>query len=211
MRVADNVIREGLKNVYFIAGTAYSGKTTIANYIADKYNMLVYHIDDHLEEYIAMSNLRDQPAFCKKFDSWEEYFKREPKIYSRWLNKSIRESVDFAIVELIKLSQRHKVIAEGMFPVDLMQNLTYSNQCVFLIADYSLLRDGFFKRKDKEDLYECIMVRKNPEKALVNVLDAVTYDYYDFLARVKESKLSYFIRTKDTNHTILICLTNLHV
>jgi hypothetical protein len=204
MRIADNVIREGLNNVYFISGTAFSGKTTIADYIADKYNMLVYHVDNHFGEYIAMSNSKNQPAFCKKFDSWEEYFNREPEVYSGWLKESIRETVDFAIVELLKLSQNHKVIVEGMFPVELMQKITHSNQCVFLIAEYDLLRNGFFDRKDKKDLYECIMAQKNPEKTLINVLDAVTYDYYDFLDRVKESGFSYFIRTKDTNHDILV-------
>lgn len=200
MKIADNIIREGLKNVYFISGTAYGGKTTIANHIAEELNIPVYHVDDHYGDYKSIANPKDQPAFGKKFESWDEYFNRKPVVYSKWLNESIREGVDFAIIDLLKLSQKGRVIAEGIFPVELMQKITYDNQCVFLIAEHDLLRRGFFNRTDKDDLTECIRAQRNPKEIFDNILNVATIDYFDVLKRVKASGMKYFIRNESTQH-----------
>ena len=42
----DNVIKEYLKNVYFITGTPCGGKTTISRELAKRHNLLVYDIDE---------------------------------------------------------------------------------------------------------------------------------------------------------------------
>lgn len=41
----DNVIKEYLKNVYFVTGTPCGGKTTISRELAKRYNLLVYDVD----------------------------------------------------------------------------------------------------------------------------------------------------------------------
>ena len=42
----DNVMKEYLKNVYFIAGTPCGGKTTISCALAKKYGFEIYDIDE---------------------------------------------------------------------------------------------------------------------------------------------------------------------
>jgi len=37
VKISDNIIKEQLKNVYFISGGAYGGKTTMAKVIEEKY------------------------------------------------------------------------------------------------------------------------------------------------------------------------------
>lgn len=200
MKIADNVLRDSLKNVYFISGTGYGGKTTIANSIAEEFCIPVYHVDDHYGEYRVIANLEEQPTFCKKFKSWQEYFNRKPEIYSKWLNESMRECIEFAIIDLLKLSSKGKVIAEGVFPLEIMQKITYANQCVFLIAEYDLLRRGFFNRADKADMVECIKAQRNPEQIFDNVINAITFDYFNVLETVKASGMNYIIRTESTEH-----------
>ena len=43
MYISDNIIRNRLKNVYFIWGR---GKTTVSNRLRDKYSFYVYRTDD---------------------------------------------------------------------------------------------------------------------------------------------------------------------
>ena len=45
----NNIIKEYLKNVYFITGTPCGGKTTISRTLAKKYNLLVYDVDERFE------------------------------------------------------------------------------------------------------------------------------------------------------------------
>ena len=43
----DNIIKQYLKNVYFIAGTPCGGKTTVSRALAKKYGIPVYDIDEY--------------------------------------------------------------------------------------------------------------------------------------------------------------------
>lgn len=58
----DNVIKEYLKNVYFIAGTPCGGKTTISRALGDRYGIRVYDIDEQFPKHQQMSSSVYQPA-----------------------------------------------------------------------------------------------------------------------------------------------------
>lgn len=40
MKIENNILKHYLKNVYFITGTAYAGKSTTVKMLADRYDML---------------------------------------------------------------------------------------------------------------------------------------------------------------------------
>ena len=46
----DNILKEYLKNVYFITGTPCGGKTTISRELAKRYDLLVYDVDMHFPD-----------------------------------------------------------------------------------------------------------------------------------------------------------------
>ena len=43
----DNVIKEYLKNVYFITGTPCGGKTTVSRALAEKYGFELFDVDEY--------------------------------------------------------------------------------------------------------------------------------------------------------------------
>ena len=47
----DNVMKEYLKNVYFITGTPCGGKTTLSHALAQKYGFELFDIDERFEEH----------------------------------------------------------------------------------------------------------------------------------------------------------------
>lgn len=52
----DNVIKEYLKNVYFITGTPCGGKTTVSRALAEKYGFELFDVDERFDEHKKMSN-----------------------------------------------------------------------------------------------------------------------------------------------------------
>ena len=63
----DNVIREYLKNVYFITGTPCAGKTTISRELAKRHNLFVYDMDEEFEKHRKISNPAFQPSMNEAF------------------------------------------------------------------------------------------------------------------------------------------------
>ena len=61
MNIANNIIREHLKNVYFLCGGAYGGKTTMAKLLEEKYGFIRYRQGDHSDEYAAIATNEEQP------------------------------------------------------------------------------------------------------------------------------------------------------
>ena len=57
----DNIIKEYLRNVYFISGTPCGGKTTITRALGEKYNIPVYVIDDQIPYHVRLSDKEHQP------------------------------------------------------------------------------------------------------------------------------------------------------
>lgn len=73
----DNVIKEYLKNVYFITGTPCGGKTTVSRALAKKYGFELFDVDERFDEHKKMSNPLFQPAMNTYFNSADEFFGRK--------------------------------------------------------------------------------------------------------------------------------------
>lgn len=64
MQIANNILRHYLRNVYFITGTAYAGKSTTVKMLAEQYGMRccgeIYHAA--VSDIIATPD--QQPDIC---------------------------------------------------------------------------------------------------------------------------------------------------
>lgn len=93
----DNVLKEYLKNVYFISGTPCGGKTTISKELARKHGFAVYDIDEQFPIHQRLSDSKFQPAMNKKFKNADEFFGRSVAEYKKWLVDNTREQLDFVL------------------------------------------------------------------------------------------------------------------
>ena len=84
----DNVIKEYLKNVYFITGTPCGGKTTISRELAERHDIPVYDIDEQFANHQKISNAAFQPSMNKVFKNADEFFGRTVEEYKKWLIES---------------------------------------------------------------------------------------------------------------------------
>ena len=71
------------------------------------------------------------------------------------------------IIELIKLSQNAKVVADICIPIELLTKISDYNQIACLLASPELVTcANYGKRDDHKEFLECILSLKEPEKKI---------------------------------------------
>ena len=161
----DNVIKEYLKNVYFITGTPCGGKTTISRELAKRHNILVYDIDEQFAKHQKISSSDFQPSMNKVFRNADAFFGRTVEEYKKWLIDNTREQLDFVLLDLIRLSQNQIVLCDCLLTVEEADKLTETSRTVFLIKEPSNLVDDYCNRSDHQGFSDFINSTSDTEKA----------------------------------------------
>lgn len=104
-----------------------------------------------------------------------------------------------AIIDLIKLSQNQRVVADVMIPIDILKDIAEYNQVVLLFAPVKMNREHYFDREDKKMILDHIMTMPNPEKTLENVLNAFIYRGEEEIETYKNSGFKYIERSETPN------------
>ena len=87
MKIENNILKHYLKNVYFITGTAYAGKSTTVKMLAERYDMVFCGENYHSKVSDAVATPDAQPDICflKTLTDWKEFVTRTPEEYERWI------------------------------------------------------------------------------------------------------------------------------
>ena len=106
IQISDNLIKHYLKNVYFINGHSYAGKSTMVKMLSERYGMI--HCGENYHDAFPRDKLSrwKQPGLCY-FDTmsgWEEWLSMTPEEHWNWTEQVSRECVEVEILELLRLS-----------------------------------------------------------------------------------------------------------
>lgn len=176
MNIADNIIKNKPKNVYFIWGR---GKTTVADILREKYGCCVFGTDEARDRNMAYACPEYQPYMCRDFV--KEYgvnsFWELPKdVIQDREKRFLQEVTPMIVADLIALSAQHKtVICEG--DIDYAAIIPVAEHCVYL--NNRGTKFDWFDRPDHENIVEIINKRTDltdAEKAAViqKAYDAVS-------------------------------------
>ena len=165
MHFQDNVIKEYLKNVYFISGTPCGGKTTAARTLAKKHSLMAYHVDEQFARHLGMSDPAFQPSMNTTFQDADAFFGRAVEDYKRWLIDNTREQLDFVLLDLIRLSQDRIVLCDCHLTVSEANRLTEPSRIVFLIRDPAKLLEEYCRRPDHRGFRDYINSAAHVEAA----------------------------------------------
>lgn len=160
MNIADNIIKAALKNVYFVCGNACGGKTTLSRALAGKHGLLLYDMDACYAEHRAMADEAHQPEMCYHMKDHHAQWTRPVSEQARWSMESLNEQAEMALVDLVRLSQHGKVVADVLYSSIYTPQLLDPRQIVFLTVDISLIRKCYFNRPEKRGFYD--FVAKQP-------------------------------------------------
>lgn len=196
----DNVIREYLKNVYWVTGTPCGGKTTVSKGLGKKYNIPVYDIDEMFPVHQRMSDVKYQPSMNKSFKDADEFFGRTIEEYREWLISNTREQLEFIIMDLIRLSQKAPVICDCHLTLSEAELLTSSHRIVFMIKEPENLVNDYCNRPDHQDFNDFIHSANNVEVAKETCSKALKSLNGKHYQAIKES--GYFWLERSTNRNV---------
>lgn len=152
MKIENNILKHYLKNVYFITGTAYAGKSTTVKMLAERYDMVFCGENYHSKVSDAVAKPDAQPDICflKTLTDWKEFVTRTPEEYERWIYSTSKEAAEFEVAELISISQDRKVIVDTNIPVGILKEISNYNHVAVMLSPLSMSVDRFFDRSDPE-------------------------------------------------------------
>ena len=178
MEISNKLIKHYLKNVLFINGTAYAGKTTMVKMLAETYGLVRCGENyDCVPEGIVTPETHPNLCYFQTMRDWQEFIHRSPEEYSSWILGCSRELTEFEIAYLMRLSQSHKVIVDTNIPLEILREIADYNQVAIMISPQSMSVDHFFDRDDPDKMFikEQIMQAADPEKAMANFLACMAY------------------------------------
>ena len=184
MKIENNILKHYLKNVYFITGTAYAGKSTTVKMLAERYDMICCGENYHMavSEIVATPETHPDLCYNRSLTDWKDFVTRTPEEYERWLYAVGREAAEFEVAELIAISQDKKAIVDTCIPIDILKEITDYDHVAVMLSPQSMSVERFFDRSDPEKQF------------LLNVIDscddpaAVMENYRQGLARINSKE-----------------------
>jgi len=189
MNIQNNIIKHYLKNVYFITGTAYAGKSTMCKLLSKKFNMTHCEENYNSDTIFSLVDEINQPNlnyFNSKID-WQEFLNRTPDEYDKWLRGNDYELSGFEVAELIRLSQDRKVIVDTNIPIEILKEIADYHQIAVMLTSKQISVENFFDREDPEKLFlkEQILNGPTPQKTMTN--------FKNILSKAHDSRYNQFI------------------
>ena len=162
MKIDNGILKYYLKNVYFITGTAYAGKSTAVKMLAEKYGLVCCGENYHMAVSDIVATPETHPDLCynKMLKDWRDFVRRSPEEYERWIYSVGREAAEFEIAELISLSRDKKVIVDTNIPLDVLKEISDYEHVAVMLCPNSMSVERFFDRSDPEKQF------------LLNVIDS---------------------------------------
>ncbi|MBR4428629.1 MAG: hypothetical protein IKY06_06170 [Clostridia bacterium] len=172
MNIENNILRHYLKNVYFITGTAYAGKSTMVKMLAERYGLVCCGENYHSRVSDAVASPEAQPdiSWLNGLTDFRQFVLRTPEEYERWIFSVAREAAGFEAAELISLSKDAKVIADTNIPLDILREISDYSRVAVMLSPQSLSVDRFFDREDPEKRFLLDVINRcpDPEAAMEN-------------------------------------------
>jgi adenylate kinase family enzyme len=205
MNIAENILKHSLQNVYFLVGTACGGKTTMARAISKKYGLIHYSDnwqEDNHKVWLSIINEKYQPNSCSRKEiDWETHFSRsvEEVLADKNDNHGSNENLEFSIIELIKLSQNNKVIADiWIEDFELLSELSDYNRIACLLAPGELIIRDYYERDDHKEFTECIKSLKDPEKKFETQNELFRLGSKEMVDKAEKHKLFTIMRNEES-------------
>ena len=205
MNIANNILKHSLQNVFFLVGTACGGKTTMARALSKKHGLLHYIDNWNEDSFKVWQSILDekyQPNSTKRKEiDWEVYFSRsvEEFLADKRDNHGANEHLQFSIIELIKLSQSNKVVADVWIEdMDFLLEISDYSRIVCLLAPFELIIRDYYEREDHRDFTECIKSLKDPDIKFETQNELFRIGAYKFFDDVEKHKLFKVVRTDES-------------
>lgn len=179
-----------LRNVFFVIGTAYAGKSTLVRNLAKKYNGIALEENYH-DVKLPELDSKELPnlTYTRDLEDWHDFIRRTPDEYVRWINDVSKECEILELRILEELLQKpetkgRKIFVDTNICIETLHRISDNRHVVVMLSDPQISVNRFFDRPDaeKQFLYQLMLEEPDPQAALDN--------YREILSRIN-SKENY--------------------
>ena len=160
------------KNVFFINGTAYAGKSTMVKLLAEKYNGIACEENYH-DRLLDELDAKEFPGltYTRDLENWSDFIRRTPDEYEAWIKQVNKECtiLELKIIEGL-LKEGKPIFVDTNIPIDKLWEISDKDHVLIMLAEPEVSVKRFFERPDKEKqfLYKLLLKEEDPEKAIEN-------------------------------------------
>ena len=182
-------IKNKFKNVYFIIGTAYAGKSTMVKMLSKHNNGIMcgenYTINVFKDYGV---NLKDQPNLCYTDNhSMEEFVSRTPDEYYNWIKNCDMEVTPIEISELLVITSKYpdkKIFVDTSIPMEILKEISDYDHVAVMLSEKICRLIGFLKEMiTKNKLYFVLLITVRILKLQWQILEKLNSQeiYNEFL------------------------------
>lgn len=138
------------RRMYWLGGSPCSGKSSIAAFLAEQHDLVVYHCDDHFDRHQSQSNPENQPAlFQLGTMSWDDIWLRPVAEQVRHVIEVYRELFPMILADLHAQAGGRPVLVEGaaLLPDLISQHLTGEHTAFYLIPTPQFQNETYVRRE----------------------------------------------------------------
>ena len=175
------------KNVYFINGNAYAGKSTMINMLSKKYNGILCEENYH-NAYLDELDSKEYPAltYTRDLKDFRDFIRRTPDEYEKWIKDVTKECEKLELKILENIVKDDKLVfVDTNISIETLKKISDKDHVLIMLADPDISVNRFFDRPDREKqyLYRLMLEEENPEFALNNFRECLkrinTKEIYD--------------------------------
>lgn len=162
------------KNIYYINGTAYAGKSTMVKMLAEKYDGIACEENYH-NALISDLDSNEFPGltYTRDLKDWRDFIRRTPDEYEAWIKETTKECtvIELQILdELSKQNKNKKIFVDTNIPTDVLAEISDNDHVLIMLAEPEISVNRFFERPDREKqfLYQLLLQEEHPDDAMEN-------------------------------------------
>lgn len=188
-----------LNRVYWILGKSCGGKTTAADFLAEKYSMFPYHGDEMRAKHFRTADPKKQPALCRDVP---DMLALPLDAIRQWEEDIVQEMTPMILQDLARLSSRYpSLVFEGDLCLEEVVPFLPPDRVFYLSADHKLIKRDFFSRPDHRHMLQEIenmeLSREEKEKRIHKYYDLISQEGQPPLpSLISEYGIPYYIRTE---------------
>ena len=170
------------RNVYFVIGNAYAGKSTLVKNLAERYQGIALEENYH-DQKLPELDRKEFPnlTYTRDLQDWHEFIRRTPEEYVRWINDVAKECeiIELQIIEKLlneKEARDKKIFVDTNISIETLQKISDKSHVIVMLADPQISVRRFFDRPDSEKqfLYQLMLEEPDPQVALDNYREILT-------------------------------------
>lgn len=167
-----NEYKKLFKNVYFIIGNAYAGKSTMVKLLASEFDGVLCYENYH-DVMIDSLDKRDFPGltYTRDLKDWHDFIRRSPDEYEKWIKETSKECEKLELIILKeKVKENKRVFVDTNISIETLKKIATPDHVLVMLADNDVSVNRFFEREDREKqfLYKLIMEEEDYKEKLEN-------------------------------------------